>query len=293
MTHYETLGLTTQATDDDIKKAYRKLAMKHHPDRNAGNKVSEEKFKKINEAYATLSDSYKKTEYDYTLRKPENPNKFREKMNPEEFDDFVSSIFKRGSAFEDIFNPTSQPITQIELAFWEAIFGVEKAYEFNIQRNGKIQKAKVKIAFPPGTNSGDTFEVKAEGNTLHVQVIVSSDTQFRRENLDLYTEIDIPMTTAILGGSFNFEHWASNLEINIPAGIKQKQIIRLSNCGVKKGIFVGDLYLICNIILPKKINTRQRELLEEFAKIEDKESNKKAFGTNFKEIWNKFFKAKV
>ena len=292
MTHYETLGLTDTATEEEIKKAYRKLAMKHHPDRNAGNKSSEEKFKKINEAYSILSDPYKKTEYDYTLKNPQNSNVYRDNMNPEEFDDFVSSIFKRGSPFEDIFRPTNQHLIQIHLEFWEAIFGIEKAYEFNLKRNGKIERAKVKIPFPPGTNSGDTFEVTAEGNTIHVQVIVGSDSQFKRENLDLYTEIDIPMTTAILGGKFNFEHWASSLEIAIPAGIKQKQIIRLSNCGVKKGIFVGDLYLVCNIVLPTKINNRQRELLEEFAKIEAEDANKKTFGANLKDIWNKLFKSK-
>lgn len=293
MNHYQVLGLTNNATDEEIKKAYRKLAMKHHPDRNAGKKSSEEEFKKINEAYSILSDPYKRSEYDYTLKgRPTFNQSHSSSHNNADFDDMVKNIFKRGSPFEDIFGQQAKSgpsVMQVQLDFWEGVFGVSKNYEFTIRKNGKPEKARVTIPFPPGTNTGDSFDVNAGGTIVRFTVEINSDLEFRRDNLDLYTSIEIPMTTALLGGSINFAHWEKTLEISIPAGIRNEQMIRLANSGIKKGIFNGDLFLIVKIVLPTKINARQKELLEEFAQIED--APKKTLGSGLKNIWNKLFKA--
>lgn len=293
MNHYQVLGLTNNATDEEIKKAYRKLAMKHHPDRNAGKKSSEEEFKKINEAYSILSDSYKRSEYDYTLKGRSTFNQSHSSTyNNADFDDIVKDIFRRGSPFDDIFGKQAKAgpsVMHVSIDFWEAVFGIDKNYEFNIiNKNGKSEKARVTIPFPPGTNTGDIFDVNAGGIIVRFTVEVNADLEFRRDNLDLYTNIEIPMTTAILGGTINFAHWEKTLEISIPANIKNEQMIRLANSGIRKGIFNGDLYLVVKIVLPNKINARQKELLEEFAKISDEP--KKTFGSSLKGIWNKLFK---
>ena len=296
MNHYQTLGISQTASEKEIKQAYRKLAMKHHPDRNKGTQASEEEFKKVNEAYSILSDPSKKRDYDYSLRHAESfahhgTRNSGYRGNEDDMNDFVHSFFRQGSPFEDIFGHYAQrqQTFQAQLDFWEAVFGAEKTFEFNIPHNGKIEKARVTINFPAGTNTGDVFEIQAAGKTLQLQVVVGENSQFRRDNLDLYTTIEIPMTTAILGGNIRFVHWEKTLDINIPPGVRHEQMIRLPNSGIKKGIFTGDLYFICKVVLPTKLTKRQQELLEEFAELE--KNQKKTFGENFKEVWNKFFKA--
>lgn len=285
MTYYDILGIKDTAEQDDIKKAYRKLAMKHHPDRNHGKSTSESEFKKINEAYSILSDDIKKENYDRNLAYEKQSF-----YNEPDLDDLVSSIFKNGAGngFDEIFrgfNNNFQSIYNVKLDFWEAAFGIKKTLDLKIPNNST--NSKIEFSFPAGTNEGDTFSVLVGKQKILIKVDVGTHPDFKRENLDLYTNIDIPMTTALLGGSINFVHWEKTLQINIPAGIKNGQIIRLASCGIKKEIFQGHLYLTCKIVLPQKLNARQKELLEEFAKLE--ENTKKTFGENLKGIWSKFF----
>lgn len=287
MNYYEILNIEQNASQEEIKKSYRKLAMLHHPDRNQGKKISEDKFKKINEAYDTLSDPMKRKTYDDSLFSTN-----RAHMPQHDFDDLVNSVFK-GSGFDSVFKQTfKQPQTKrvnVHLGFWEAVFGLNKSYEIAIQHNNKSNNFRFDVTFPPGTNTHDIFTFTANEHTVQFIVIVDEDITFKRDNLDLYTNIDIPMTTALLGGKINFIHWEKTLEINIPANIKNKQIIRLSNFGIKKNMFIGDLYLTCNIVLPHKINARQKELLEEFAQLEE-DNHKKTFGEHLKEVWSKLLK---
>jgi curved DNA-binding protein len=287
MNHYDTLGVKQTATDKEIKNAYRKLAMKHHPDRNPGAKSSDEEFKKINEAYSVLSDSQKKKDYDFSLQYGAQSSNFNH--SSDNMNDFVNSFFKQGSPFEDIFGRFSQKTQTliVNLDFWEGCFGAKKTIEFMLSQ----QKMTVAIDFPPNTNTGDIFQVQAGSTLINLQVNVAGHPQFTRENLDLYTTIEIPMTTALLGGSISFVHWEKTVEINIPAGIQPHQSIRLANMGIKKDIFSGDLFLKCNVVLPKKLTKRQKELLQEFAQLEEK--HKKTFGDNLKDIWNKFFKTTI
>jgi DnaJ-class molecular chaperone len=302
MSYYDILGISKDSSDEQIKKAYRKLAMLHHPDRNQGKKTSEEKFKKINEAYATLSDKNKRSTYDFTLRKSSPFNNFNDtKFNEPNFNEFnkdsfeqqfTDSFFRQGSPFEDIFSQFAQrkQIFDVEIDFWEGAFGIQKSFEFNIPLKNTVQKHTITVNFPPGTNTGDLFNIKIQNIVVQLRVSVAEHFQFRRENLDLYTNIEIPMTTALLGGNIEFLHWEKSLDINIPEGIKQGQMIRLANLGITKDMFQGDLYLVCNIILPNNLTKRQREILQEFQLLE--EQQKRTFGSNFKDIWKKFFTKK-
>ena len=295
MDYYKVLGLTKEASIEDIKKAYRKLAMKHHPDRNKGDKISEDEFKKINEAYATLSDSTKRREYDakssfngFHTHNGANSSGFRHThFADENVDDFMRDFFNRGS-FSDIFGSHfNRKIYSVTLNFWEAIFGTKKQFQIRDDNNNV---ANVMVQFPPGLDDGNEIEVHLEGgNKIYLNIRIIPDKNFTRDNLDLYTTIDIPLSKAMLGGTIKFPHWEKDFEINIPAGTQQGQLLRLSNAGIKKNIFSGDLYLKCNIVLPKKLTKKQKEILEEYAKTEKENTS---FFDNLKSSWSNFFKDK-
>lgn len=303
MNYYEILGLSPDAKPEDIKKAYRKLAMQHHPDRNSGGKDSEEEFKKINEAYSTLSDSAKKQSYDFSLKNSgfsggpgSNANgfNFHGNFSEDDINDLMRNMFGQRTGrpgFDDIFGfhrARTQRIFAVSLSFWEAVFGVDKS--FNVTRNvsGTPKNLSINVHFPAGINDGEIIEVNVDNEIMHIQVQVLEDDRFMRDNLDLYTEIEVPMTLAALGGQFVFPHWSGDLEINIPEGLQNGQKLRLANAGIKREVFNGDLYLICKIVIPKKMTKKQKDLLQQFSKLE-KNTNNSMFEA-LKKTWNKFKK---
>jgi curved DNA-binding protein len=285
MNYYEILGVDKSATNDEIKKAYRNLAKKYHPDRHQGNKEFEEKLKEINQAYGVLSDTQKRQEYDFQLSNPGFSGfggggaSFNGDLN-----DLFESIFSGGfGGFSDVFGSRGHSIQRIRvgLNFWEAVFGAEKTLSFK-SPNGTFSK---KITFPPGIDNGNAIAIEVEGTQIHLIIHVEDDEQFERNELDLYTVVEIPMTTAILGGKIIFNHWEKDLEVTIPPNVSEDKLIKLSSYGIKAHNKTGNLFLKPKIVLPTKISKKQRELLEEFSK-EEKHEHK----NSFKNLWSKFFK---
>lgn len=295
MDYYKILGISKNATEEDIKKAYRKLAMKHHPDRNKGDKSSEEEFKKIGEAYAILSDSSKRKEYD--MRQAYGGKSHFSgggSFNHEDIHDFMNQMFRGGhSPFDDIFGQSfgrqrqQRRIYSIRLSFWEAVFGVNKSIEI-LDENGVRQQ--IVIPFPAGIDDDITVGMETpDGKQFYFHVDIEPDPQFTRNHLDLHVEVDIPMSKAILGGELIFPHWEHNYEVKIPPGTQQGQVLRISNGGIKKDMFVGDLYLKCNIKIPTKLTKKQKEILEQYAKTEKENTS---FFDTLKSSWSKFFTKK-
>lgn len=281
--HYDSLGIKNDATDDEIKKAYRKMAMKWHPDRNKDKKEAEEKFKEINEANNILSDPQKRAEYDMSL-------KFQGKaQNP--FAQSNHNGFTRGASFEDIFRDmfadnffARQSTTyQIEIAigFWEGVFGCKRSFEIQIGTNKKT----VSIEIPPGIEDTQAIQYETEDFNLIIHVHINADDHFYRNGLDLYCHVDIPLSTACLGGDLLFNHWDRELTVKIPAGTQPGQKLRIANAGIKKDIFIGDLFLICDVVIPKTLTPRQREIFTELKSIEHE---KPSFLDSLKNIWKKY-----
>lgn len=288
MDYYKILNVDKNASEDEIKKSYRKLAMKHHPDRNPDNKKSEEEFKKIGEAYSILSDPIKRENYDNG-----GLNNQKNFYNQEDIADFMRSAFGGKNNFGSFFDEQFTHRTHVHktygvsLSFWEAIFGVNKKVEII---NSQGVRKTFNIALPKGLENGVTLEVSmANEAPFHVYITVDEDPNFTRDNLDLYTSIDLNLSKAILGGTIKFPHWEHDYEVTIPPGIQNGQTLRLSNAGIKKDMFVGDLYLKCNIVVPKKLNKKQKELIEAFSKTEDENTT---FFDNLKQSWNNIFKNK-
>lgn len=291
MNYYETLGLSNDAKESEIKKAYRKLAMKHHPDRNQGDKTAEEKFKKINEAYITLSDFIKKRDYDQQyIRKTSSFDEFSQESD---INDFVNNFFRNqnGSTFNDMFGfqqGKTQKSIQINLNFWEAVFGTTKTFEIGLTKNGSKIKKTINLNFPPGTEENTAYSVDVEDMEFIVHVSILPDDKYTRDHLDLYAEIEIQFTVAAMGGTISFPHWTQPVEIIIPAGIQNGEMVKIPNGGVSKPPYIGDMFFKVKVNVPTKLNKKQKELLNEFAQLQ-KEADK-TFFNSIKDKWTKFFK---
>ncbi|MFW2332068.1 MAG: DnaJ domain-containing protein, partial [Nitrospinota bacterium] len=214
--YYEVLGIDKDATDKDIKKQYRELAKKYHPDKNQNNKEAEEKFKKISEAYAVLSDSKKRAEYDRF-----GDQKFHQRYSSEDIfrganindlfkefgmgNDIFSVLFgQAGSRGQAGFHGRGQDYeTKITISFMDAMTGVEKMISINTPTG----KKSISIKIPRGVETGKKLRLKGEGGRgsslngdLYLEVTVTRDPNFRQVGKDLFVTATIPCSTLLLGG---------------------------------------------------------------------------------------------
>ncbi|MCI6989661.1 MAG: DnaJ domain-containing protein [Campylobacter sp.] len=266
---YETLGLSKDASSDEIKKAYRKLARKYHPDINK-DLGAEEKFKEINAAYEILSDENKRRQYDMqgdSIFGGQNFQDFARNSNMGDLNDILNSIFGgggfsgafRSSGFGDNFDSSFGRFSQnldvrakINIPFRVAALGGEEEISLNNQR--------VKFKIPAGINSGEKLRIKGKGNKAQngavgdiiLEVEILEDSEYQKKGDDLYKTVDIPLKTAWLGGKIEVATLQKNVTIKISPNTKNGQKIRLKGYGIqnrKSGIY-GDLYLKANVILP-------------------------------------------
>lgn len=284
---YEILGVNSDATQDEIKKAYRKLARKYHPDVNkdAG---AEEKFKEINGAYEVLGDETKRKQYDTygdSMFGGQNFSDFaKNSANMDDLNEILRSMFGGGakfkggfgsnfggfssfSGFSDEFEDEDLDINySIEIPFDTSVTGGEES----VNLGGENVKFKV----PAGIKEDERLRIKAKGkkgasgrvgNAILKIKITPSQIYERKEN-DLYKKIDIPLKIALFGGKISVGTYQKELTLKIAPNTKNGQKIRLKGYGVKdrKTGILGDMYLTTNVLLPDVNLLPQdvREILE-------------------------------
>jgi len=290
--YYKALGVEKGASAEEIKKAFRKLAVKYHPDRNPGDKAAEDKFKEINEAYAVLSDPQKKEKYDTF-----GSSGFHQQYSQEDifrgFD--FSNVYKDMGAGggEDIFSrlfggafgrggrggfrrgPQKGADLEMEtdVSFRDAAQGAEKLVAF--RRNGKREELKVKI--PAGVENGSKVRIAGKGGQgeeggpagdLYLIIRVLPDPVFTREGGDLFVERSIPFSAACLGTSLDVPTLEGDKRIKVPSGIQPGTKIRLKGFGVKSlgSNYKGDLFVKISVRIPETLNGEQKKLVEELAR---------------------------
>jgi len=245
MTHYDTLGVSKSATPDDIKKAYRKLAMKYHPDRTNGD---ETKFKQIQEAYNVLSDANKKAEYD----NPQPQFRFNTSsgFGNEDINDIFSDIFGRTRHQK---NPDS--LVNIEVSLLQAYTGTNFVID--------TQYGAVNLTIPAGIRPGSKLKIPGRGpvqhanlppGDLYVVVHIAESNEWSRHNDDLYIRIEIDAFTAMVGTSIEIQHLTGKkYNVTIPAGIQSNEKIRLKGMGMNnpRNDVVGHLYVVVTVNIPK------------------------------------------
>jgi DnaJ-class molecular chaperone len=276
--YYEILGVARNASDADIKSAYRKLARKYHPDVNQGDKGAEAKFKDVAEAFAVLSDKEKRAKYDQGGHEAFGPG-----FNPFEgygFDaqsiriDDLSDLFEmftgRSGRTRSRARRGPDVEGQVQIPFREAVRGT--TVELN------VDGTPVKVRVPPGVDDGARIRVAGQGpkgsnggpnGDVYLSVQVAPDPVFRREGNDLYSDVTVGLARAALGGTVAVPTLEGESTVQLPAGTRSGQKLRLRGKGVPGSGArpAGDLYAVVQIAPPRALDPRSRELLEEFARL--------------------------
>ena len=274
---YETLEVSENASADEIKKAYRKLARKYHPDVNKDPKA-EEKFKEINAAYEVLSDPQKKLQYDQygdSMFGGQNFSDFaRNQGGGVDLDEILRQMFGGGAAgfgrsnFGGGFGfdaPDLDTNAQITIPFEVAVLGGK--------RNISLNNDSFDIKIPEGIEDGQRIRAKGKGKSyqgqrgdLILKINISPSNEYEREFDNLIKYFDLPLKTALFGGKVDIKTIHKDITLKVPQNTKQNQKFRVKELGVlnRKTKVRGDLYLKANIILPKveDLSSELRTLLE-------------------------------
>ena len=364
---YEILGVQRNASDDEIKKSYRKLAMKYHPDRNKDDKESERKFKEVSAAYEILKDSEKRSAYDQY-----GHDAFRQGGGGQGFGDFgggFSDIFEeffgggfggqsrqrgpqRGNdlrynmsvSLQEAFNgkksqiripsydgcdlcsatgsaDKSGPSTcstcggQGKVRSTQGFFSIERPCPtcggegssiknpcLKCSGTGQVKKQKtISVTIPAGVDTGTRIRISGEGEPgqkgagngdLYIFVEVQKDKLFEREEENIFCQIPISITTAILGGDVEVPTIeGKKARLNIPAGTQSETQFRLKGKGMSilRQTRRGDMYVEANVEIPVNLNSKQKAILQEFEKeggTSKKHSPKsQSFFSKLKEVW--------
>ncbi len=295
--YYKILGVERNASEDDIRKAYRKMAMQYHPDRNPNDKQAEERFKEINEAYQVLNDPTKRAHYDRlgsdysTWQRRGAPGDFNwddyvngypggTRVNMEDIEDLFGGAGGFSDFFRTIFGQSAgagagtrtrtrqQPQgyqQELEITLEEAYQGTTRVFE----SNGKQKQVRI----PAGVRTGSKVRVAGVGPNgldLYLIVDVKEDPRFERRGNDLHTTATVNVFTALLGGEADVETLSGKVKLNIPAGTQPEQVFRLAGRGmpsVKNASEKGDLFVRLKVQIPKYLSAKQRELLEEASRL--------------------------
>ena len=268
MDYYNILGVDRSASQDDIKKAYRKLAAKHHPDRGGDTA----KFQEISAAYDTLSNPDKKSQYD----NPQPQGGFQQYGGmPPGFEDVFAQAF--GQGFGDIFGRRQQPVRnrtlnlQTQITLEEAFNGKELIANIRLP-SGRDQVLEIKI--PAGVRDGTTLRLAGMGDDsinnaprgdIHLTIQIVPHSKFHREGDDLILKLDISCFDAILGTSVQFDSIdGKTLETNIPAGIQHGQLMNIQGQGMPNmadNRMRGRLLIEIRIKIPTTLTDNQKEEL--------------------------------
>ncbi|MFQ5481338.1 MAG: DnaJ C-terminal domain-containing protein [Nitrospinaceae bacterium] len=296
--YYDILGVSRTASEEEIKKAFRKKALDFHPDRNKNDPKAEEKFKEVNEAYAVLSDADKKSKYDRF-----GDAGFHKRFGQEEiFRNFdineilrgfgignmnpQGNMFGRegfGGPFENIFGQQRPrgPVKgrdvhgDVKLTFEEAALGAEK--QLQIERpGGLLEDTNVKV--PPGIKNGARLRLAGKGQPgrnggpagdLFLRIHVQPHPLFKRKEKDILVEQEVRLTDAMLGTSVNVPTLFGEKSLKIPAGAQNRAKLRMKGLGIPatRGGTQGDQIVTLKLVYPKKLTDAQKKLIKDLNKL--------------------------
>lgn len=297
---YQILGIGETATQDEIKKQFRKLAKQYHPDRNKGAKAAETKFKEISEAYDTLSDEKKRAEYD-TLRKygafsgqggqggqpgfdPSQFGRSRHGNEPggtgfgdgDNWEEILAQFFggetpfaggtqrrRRGGRQQQM--PGRDVEAELMIPFMEAVNGTTRVIQ--------VGSKKLNIRIPAGIDEAGRIRLAGQGEPgpfggpsgdLLITVHVAPDPHFTRKGNDIYSAVEIPFTEAILGTKRSVRTLTKTVTLSIPPGTQPGAMLRLKGQGISANGAVGDQYVEVKVSIPKNLTVKQKKMIEEW-----------------------------
>lgn len=286
--YYKILGITKSATEKEIKKAYRKLARKYHPDVNPNNKDAERKFKEINEANEVLSNPENRKKYDKYGKDWKHAEEFEKAKaqqqqysrqtqgtgggySEEDYSDFFESMFGGRSRGGSVKYRGQDLNAEMNLNLTDVL----ESHKQTITVNGK----NIRFTIPAGIENGQTIKIKGHGGKgmnggphgdLYIQFNIANNTKFRRDKDNLYLEVDLDVYKAVLGGDLTVETLSGKVKLKVKPETQNETKVKLKGKGLprykKEGQF-GDLYITFRVKIPTKLTTKEKELFEELQKM--------------------------
>ena len=287
--YYKILGLTKNATEKEIKQAYRRFARKYHPDVNPNDVVAEAKFKEINQANEVLSNPENRKKYDnygehwqhtddYEKAKHKNQNA-NNGENAQQYSDEAYASF-----FENMFGGSSYKNQAREVKFRGQDFNA--ALQLNLsdvytsqKRTLTVNDKNIRTTIPEGIENGQIIKIKGHGGKgvnggpngdLFIQLSIINNSEFKRDGNNLYTSVDVGLYKAILGGEIMVNTFDGKVKLSIKPETQNGTKIKLKGKGFpvykKEGQF-GDLFITFNVEIPKNLSVKEKELFEELSKL--------------------------
>lgn len=285
--YYKVLGLDKNATTDDIKKAYRKLARQHHPDLNPNDKEANKKFQQINEANEVLSDEEKRKKYDQygeNWKHSEEYEKARQQQSQSSrwsdqdfsgggdghFSDFFESIFGRSAGSRAKFRGQDYN-AELHLTLSDAYHTHQKVLNIN--------NKQVRITIPAGVEDGQVIKLKGHGapgvnggpaGDLYITFIIPKESNLKRSGADLFMNVELDLYTAVLGGEKMIDTLGGKLKLKIQPETQQGTKRRVKGKGFpvyKKDGQFGDLFITYQVKVPTHLSEKQKELFKELSKL--------------------------
>lgn len=304
--YYSVLGVGRSAGEAEIKSAYRKLALKHHPDRNQGNKAAENKFKEINEAYEVLSDPQKRKLYDQFGKegprqgpqpgaqrgqRQHGPGGFQYHYQSGpgaqgadfsqfgDFSDFFKSMFGGGQGFDPFTPPQGRGgrsdldmEAELQLTVEDLFRGGEKRLAFSFRNGRRTETRDLSVKLPKGLRDGATIRLRGQGRDggdLYLKIRLAPDPRFEIDGDDLTAKVEVFPWDAALGGEIRVPAPGGPVTIKLPACTDSGRRLRIAGRGLpRKDGGHGDLYALVQLALPPRLTPQQLDL---FRKLKDLE----------------------
>jgi len=290
--YYKVLGVAKNADDAEIKKAYRKLARKYHPDVNPNDAGAKKKFQEINEANEVLSDPEKRKKYDQygkdwqhaeqfeqagqskRQQRPQYSSRGQEQFDESDFSDFFSTMF--GGARQQ----TGRSQTKFKGQDYNAELQLELQDVYTTdKRTLTVNEKNIRLTIPAGVENGQTIKIAGHGapginggpnGDLYITFNISNHSKFKRDGDNLHTSINLPLYTAVLGGELTMDTLGGKLKLKVPPETQNNTKVKLKGKGFpvykKEGSF-GDLYVTYHIQIPTHLTEKERALFNELSKL--------------------------
>ena len=285
--YYKILGISKNATENDIKKAYRKLARKYHPDLNPNDKVAEKKFKEINEANEVLSHPENRKKYDdygehwqhaEEYEKAKHQEQYQRSTNDqfggyseEDFSDFFGSMFGGRSQGQQVKFRGQDFNAQLQL-------DIKDVYTTH-KRTLTVNNKNIRITIPAGIENDQVIKIKGHGGKginggpngdLYIKFSIHNSSQFRRDGHNLHLSVNLVLYKALLGGEITVDTFNGKVKLTVKPETQNGTKVKLKGKGFpkykKEGQF-GDLFITYTVTLPKNLSAKEKELFTELSKL--------------------------